>query len=97
MYTYVLASNGTFVQHGPRRSSEKQAKHVAGLLRRRLGWVVTVADSLPADVAADASAPTVAQAGCSPVWRDPALAARWNGVAAVAAPAPSLIVLTDAL
>jgi hypothetical protein len=81
---FVRSASGIFVQHGPVRRSEAQAETVARLLRRKLGWDALAAASLPEPVAADASAPSEALAGLSPVWRDAELARRWKGEA----PAP---------
>lgn len=90
MVVFVLSSGGSFVQHGPRRSSEKQAQSVAKLLARRLGWVCVVADVAPPvpDSLPD-GLPSEFLAGLSPVWKDPDLAARWAaaGRARVVAPA----------
>jgi hypothetical protein len=75
---FVLSSAG-WVSHGPRRASERQARHVAKLLQQRLGWITTVGniapkvpDPLPAGL------PSFEMATCSPVWRHPELAKRWG-------------------
>jgi hypothetical protein len=75
---FVLSSEG-WVSHGPRRASERQAQHVAGLLRERLGWVTAVGNRAPAvPEPLPPGLPPMELAGLSPVWRDPELAVRWN-------------------
>lgn len=59
---------------------------MAGLLRRRLGWVVCVASAPAPAEPCPASALPSALAGLSPVWKDPDLAAAWNRKGAAVAP-----------
>ena len=75
---FVLSSGG-WVSHGPRRASERQAHHVASLLRKRLGWIVAVGNTAPKTPdMLPAGLPSIELATCSPVWRHPELAKRWD-------------------
>lgn len=80
---FVLSADGSFVQHGPARASEAQARSVARLLARRLGWVTVwgTAAPAPADGPLPDGLPTAALAGLSPVWKDATLAAQWAATA----------------
>jgi hypothetical protein len=73
---FVLASDGSFVQHGPFRASAPQAAHVVRVLARRFGWVSVAAETAPrkGSLAVPAGAPSAALAAVSPV-KDPALLA----------------------
>jgi hypothetical protein len=75
---FVLSSSG-WVSHGPRRASERQARHVARLLEQRLGWTTAVGSRAPAvPDPLPAGLPPLELAGLSPVWRDPDLARMWG-------------------
>lgn len=78
---YVLTSTGTWVTHGAPRASEGQARSVARLLARRLGWLTAWGTEAPEPVdpeaATTAGAPTADLASLSPVWKNADLAAKW--------------------
>lgn len=84
---YVFDNAGKPRAHGPARASLKQANAVAASLSRRLGWVCVVADAPPPDRSPLADGPTATEAATSPVWKIPALAARWGSGARAQRPA----------
>lgn len=78
---YVLSTQG-WIGHGKERASEAQAKHVARLLAKRLGWTATAAtEPPPTPEAIPETAPAPEFAGLSPIWKDPVLAAKWEAAA----------------
>lgn len=90
---YVFDTFGAPHAHGPARASQAQAETVARMLTRRLGWETAVGVEAPAPRPPAPGRPSAAQAACSPVWKDAALAAAWEAgkrsPRSAPAPAPS--------